>query len=188
MHLSEVSSTLLVLSNLYFLACFCSARACKTSSGLQHNGTLQALQSVHQAHGGGSSPSRTPRDTMTILRSNLRRLLLVLVALLVFQSHVYAQAPERNITIPTPTSQVESANSSSTVSETSGSSVSQNITATGNRNSSDANSTISRTSSEPDPTKPFATDFQTQTYRVPAPAAEGGGAVAQSPDDSVGLS
>lgn len=114
---------------------------------------------------------------------NSPRALLVLAVILVCQGLVQAQGPVRNITIPTPTSEAERPNSSSAGNATSSVVLSRNATSTAFGNSTNSNST--RTSSQPDPTKPFATDFKTQTYRVPAPAGPGGGNVAQSPDDSV---
>lgn len=113
-------------------------------------------------------------------RGELLRLSLLLLACL---SLVFAQAPERNITIPTPTSVAISRSAAGN--STNSVSLSGNATATASGNSTGSNSTATRTTSTIDPTKPFATDFQTETYRVPAPAGPGGGKVAQSPDDSV---
>lgn len=116
--------------------------------------------------------------------SNTRTLLLAAVLLV---PHLFVQVhAQRNITIPTPTSEAGPSNSSIANVTVSGSIISGNITATASGNSTSSNATRT-TSSTPDPTKPFATDFQTQTYRVPAPAAAGGGDVAQSPDDSVSM-
>lgn len=123
---------------------------------------------------------------MHIIFKSQRVVLLTLVVLLC-QVFVRAQAPERNITIPTPTSVADLPKSSAAGNSSSSLPLSRNAISTASGNSTNTNTTLSRTSSAPDPTKPFATDYATETYRVPAPACPGGGNVAQSPDDSVSL-
>lgn len=79
-------------------------------------------------------------------------------------------------------------NSSAPTLSASGARQSGNATITGGTNSTNttnSNATSFGPTSTPDPTKPFATDFKTNTQMAPGPAAPGGGNVAQSPDDSV---